>query len=179
MIELERVKRTHPIVLECMAKHYSQPKGFVGRNICYLICYGSGIYGAIVGGSATKNLGYIRDMAFPFDLNNIVNNIFFHVERPYPVRNFVVSIIQQWRNQILKDWQNAYGDKVLGFETLVEPPRTGEAYLRDNWMPAGRTIGYTCKRTGGEGTDSWSGKRVWNTTDLRPKLIFIRQPWWP
>ncbi len=34
-IELVRIKRSDPRILADMATHYSQPKGFVGRNICY------------------------------------------------------------------------------------------------------------------------------------------------
>ena len=62
-IALVRVKRTHPALLEMMPRHYSAPKGFVGRNICYLIEWAPPdlaqerrIYGAIVAGSATRFL---------------------------------------------------------------------------------------------------------------------------
>ena len=57
----------------------------------------------------------------------------------------------------------------------MELPRTGECYLKDDWELVGQTIGYTCKRIAGNGTDDWTGKRVWNTKDLRPKLVFCRK----
>lgn len=63
----------------------------------------------------------------------------------------------------------------MGFESLVELPRTGECYKRDGWTLVGQTIGYTCKRVAGKGTDNWSGKRVWDTKNLRPKLVFCRK----
>lgn len=157
-----------------MKVHYSQPKGFVGRNICYSISYDNQYYGHIVAGSATLHLK--NRPALP--LENIVNNIFFHiepVENKYPTRNFVPTVLKIWREQVSKDWQDKYGNNVLAFESLVELPRTGECYKRDKWKLIGQTIGYTCKRIGGKGTDSWSGKRIWNTKELRPKLIFFKE----
>lgn len=55
-LRLEVIKRTDPRILANMSIHYSQPKGFVGRNICYAVLYNSIYYGSIVGGSATKHL---------------------------------------------------------------------------------------------------------------------------
>jgi hypothetical protein len=78
----------------------------------------------------------------------------------------------KWQRLAETDWREFYGDSVVGFETLVELPRSGELYRRAGWTEVGVTHGYTCKRTGGTGTDSWTGKRIWNTTDLRPKRVF-------
>lgn len=50
MIVLEKIKRTNPRILANMKVHYSQPKGFVGRNICYGVFYEGIHYGSIVGG---------------------------------------------------------------------------------------------------------------------------------
>lgn len=193
MISLVRVKRTHPALLELMPRHYSAPKGFVGRNLCYLVEWAPAdlaqerrIYGAIVGGSATRFLPGRTEFFELFSggvppLNSIVNNTFFHVEPGvdgYPCRNFTSKVIALWRARMLIDWPAAYGDPVLGFETLVELPRTGECYLRDGWTETGVTKGYTCKRVAGESSDSWTGKRVWNTdpSALRPKRVLMRLP---
>jgi len=164
-----------------MAVHYSKPLGFVGRNICYRVSFNGVRYGHIVGGSASRFLPG-RDEFFgdSFYLNNVVNNIFFHVEpdrstKRYPVRNFSQSVLAHFRQRIDRDWKYKYGDNVIGFESLVELPRTGEVYLRDGWIETGVTKGFTCKRTSGEGTDSWSGKRVWNTENLRPKRVFLQR----
>ena len=51
-------------------------------------------------------------------------------------------------------------------------PRTGECYKRAGWTEIGITKGYTCKRIKGQGTDNWTGKRVWDTKNLRPKRVF-------
>jgi len=163
-----------------MSVHYSQPKGFVGRNICYAVLWEKVYYGAIVGGSATLHLPN-RNEYFDIgksEINSIINNIFFHIEKQngeYPVRNFATKVIKEWRERMVVDWENKYKDKVIGFETLVELPRSGECYKRDKWDLIGQTIGYTCKRTSGKGTDSWSGKRVWDTKNLRPKLVLAKK----
>ncbi len=166
---LRIIKRTDPLILKNMSVHYSQPKGFVGRNICYEISFGGKVYGHIVGGSATKFLkGRNEFFGIEKVSNEIVNNIFFHIERSvgYPIRNFAQECLQKFRSEIHKDWKEKYGDDVIGFESLVELPRTGECYRRDGWKLVGQTIGYTCKRTAGKGTDNWTGKRVWDTENL-------------
>lgn len=178
-MQLINCKRTHPLLLANMAIHYSQPKGFVGRNICYLIEHEGTYYGSIVGGSATLHLPG-RNEYFGIDktqLGNIVNNIFYHIEpnNGYPFRNFSIAVIKKFREVILLDWKNKYGDDLIGYESLVELPRTGEIYKRDKWDLIGQTKGYTCKRLAGKGTDNWSGKRVWDTKNLRPKLVFVKK----
>ena len=72
------------------------------------------------------------------------------------------------------DWEDKYKDKVIGFETLVELPRSGSVYKADNWTLVGQTKGYTCKRVGGDGGEVWTGKRVWDKENLRPKLVFCK-----
>lgn len=177
MIELVRTSKADPRVREMMAEHYSQPKGFVGRQLIYLICHEGAVYGAIAAGSATRHLpGRAAVLGTP-PLNALVNNTFFHVKplAGYPLRNFTTRCVAAWRQRVQLDWIVYYGDIVAGFETLVELPRTGELYRRDGWVEVGQTKGFTCKREGGKGTDSWSGRRVWNTTELRPKRVFVRK----
>jgi hypothetical protein len=183
MIRLEPIKRTDLRILADMTIHYSQPKGFVGRNICYAVMAGDTYYGAIVGGSSTLHL-VGRDEFFGLTRENkkqalrqIVNNIFYHVEKRngrYPVRNMVPTVLQMFRERVAEDWQTKYGDSVIGFESLIELPRTGDAYKRDGWIEVGITKGQTCKRVAGKGTDSWTGKRVWDVKNLRPKRVFVR-----
>ncbi len=182
-INLEKVKRTDYELVKMMKLHYSQPKGFVGRNICYLINFDSKVYGAICGGSATlflpgRNEFFGIDGSTPF-LNKIVNNIFYHIEPKggkYPLRNFTFKVLNKFVERILIDWPLNYGDGVLGFETLVELPRTGDIYKRCGWIETGVTKGFTCKRIAGDGTDNWSGRRIWNMQDLKPKRVFCFKP---
>lgn len=173
-ITLQKIKRTDAQILKNMAIHYSQPKGFVGRNICYLIMAGDVCYGSMAGGSATR---FLPGREIIGSLNNGVNNIFYHVEKRdgYPTRNFTAKVLKLYRETIERDWLEKYSDAVAWHETLVELPRSGECYKRDGWQLVGQTKGYTCKRTSGKGTDSWSGRRVWDTVNLRPKLVFVRE----
>ena len=172
MILLEPIKRTDPRLLQNMRVHYSQPKGFVGRNICYAVMANGHYYGAIVGGSTPKHL---PGRPYKLPLNNCVNNLFYHIEGPYPLRNFAQKVLLEYRKKIELDWFVKYGDFVEAHESLVELPRTGEVYRRDGWKLVGLTKGFTCKRTAGKGSDSWTGKRVWDTENLRPKHVFIKQ----
>jgi len=179
-LDLLITNKGNPYLHNLMEQHYSHPKGFVARSICYAIFYNQHFYGYITGGSATKHLPN-RNEYFGINtsqLNSIVNNTFFHIERvdhKYPTRNFIPSILATFRHSISTDWFNKYGDKVIGFETLIELPLTGYSYLRDGWTIIGQTKGYTCKRIGGKGTDSWGGKRVWNKDVLKPKLVLVHK----
>jgi len=176
VIRLEITKRTDKRLLDRMETHYSKPRGFVGRNICYAIYFDDVYYGHIVGGSSTLHLvgrheylGTSRE-----DLNSIVNNLFYNVSKvngKYPCRNFTSRVLKEFMKVICIDWRNKYGDTVIGFETLIEPPRSGECYRRSGFEFVGMTKGYTCKRVKGKGTDKWSGSRVWDTKNLRPKLV--------
>lgn len=137
-LRLKIVDKVDPQLKEVMARHYSQPRSFVGRSICYAIYYDSILYGFIVGGSAPKWLPG-RDEFFgitKFKLNYIIDNIFFHIEKQngkYPTRNFVSTVIEYWRDRVAAAWELKYGNIPLGFESLVELPRTGECYIRDGW----------------------------------------------
>jgi len=184
VLELRRTKRTDKDLLVRMKNHYSEPKGFVGRSICYAVFFEKIYYGHIVAGSATRFLPNRNEfIGITIDqLNSVVNNIFYNVAPPgggkYPMRNFTSAVLKFFVNKVRVDWTNKYGDPVIGFESLVEKPRTGELYLKAGWTLVGETKGYTCKRVSGKGTDSWTGKRVWNTNsdDLRPKLVFCFKP---
>lgn len=173
---LELTKRTHPELLTRMGVHYSHPKGFVGRSLCYAIFWDREYLGHIVGGSATRHLpGRNEFLSISInELNRVINNIFYNISPPetgYPCRNFTSFVVKRWQKQVERDWVLKYGDEVVGFETLVEKPRKGTLYKRAGWKVVGETKGYTCKRVGGKGTDGWGGKRVWNTEKLRPKWV--------
>lgn len=173
-LELEPITKSHPELRAWMQDHYSQPKGFVGRQLIYRVKVDDVAYGAIAAGSATRFLPG-RDTVLP--LNSIVNNTFFHIEKKegrYPCHNFAAKVVAAWRAIVERDWFMRYRDRVLAWETLVELPRTGELYVRDGWREVGLTKGFTCKRGSGKGTDSWSGKRIWDTKNLRPKRVFTR-----
>jgi len=182
-IILKKTKRTDKRLLERMKNHYSQPKGFVGRNICYAIYYNDLYYGHIVAGSATRYLpGRNSFLGVSLkDINKVINNIFYNISPingSYPIRNFTSSVLKVFIKRSSTDWFNKYGDHCIGFETLVELPRKGDLYLRAGWKQVGVTKGFTCKRVNDVNDwtvskDSWSGRRVWNMDEdsLRPKNV--------
>lgn len=172
MLRLVRTNKGDLAFKSMMAAHYSQPKGFVGRQLLYRVEYAGLCYGGIAFGSSTKNLPGRRICG---NLNHGANNIFYHVEKQngrYPFRNFTVKVLQAAEYRVAEDYKREYGDVVLWFESLVEFPRTGELYRRAGYSEVGQTIGMTCKRVAGESTDSWSGRRVWDEKNLRPKRVF-------
>ena len=179
--QLNTIKKIDSRLLSDMKDHYSKPKGFVGRTICYQITYDDVCYGHIVGGSATRFLPnrkqYLNTNPLKI-LNNIVNNIFFHVtkqNKTYPIRNFTSYILKVFEKKIVCDWYKKYGDKVIALETLVELPRTGECYKRTGWEVIGVTKGYQCRRTGGySDKEKFGGVRIWETKNLKPKLAFMK-----
>lgn len=187
MLQLIQINKFNDDLAVDRANHYSNPKGFVGRSICYAVKYNDVLYGSIVGGSCTKFLAGRNEFFdncynwYGWYSNNIINNIFYHIEPrsgKYPIRNFSQKVLDKFQDRIYADWFLKYGDLVLGFETLVELPRTGEIYKRNGFTEVGQTKGYTCKRVAdkdGSGTDSWSGKRVWDTVNLRPKRVFCKK----
>jgi hypothetical protein len=181
MLELIKIPKNDDMLKRDMELHYSKPKGFVGRSICYEIRFLGVRYGSIVAGSTPMHLPgrkeYFRQKNMPIILDNIVNNIFFRVQRVngrYPIRNFTTHVMSTFRKTAAIDWVAKYMDEVVAFETLVELPRTGELYVKDGWRCTGVTKGFTCKRISGLSSDSWSGRRVWDRTNLRPKRVFTR-----
>lgn len=178
MLELLITKKSCPRLLKLMSIHYSKPKGFVGRNICYAIFYNDIYYGHIVSGSPAKYLPGRRKflgLTMKYGLNCVIDNVFFHVFKvngKYPRRNFVSYIIKKWMKQTRIDWIEKYKIPVVGFETLVEIPRTGECYLRAGWVKVGKTKGYNLRRVSGKEKSNWSGKRVWNINREKRKYVF-------
>jgi len=182
LLSLSITKRTDERLLDRMRNHYSKPAGFVGRSICYEITYAGDYYGHIIAGSATRFLpGRNEYLGVELgQINQVINNIFFNVSPlggAYPTRNFTTLVVSNFVERAAQDWETKYGDFVVGFETLVEKPRTGELYKRAGWEVVGETKGFTCKRVAGVGTDNWTGKRVWNTApeSLRPKLVLCHK----
>lgn len=175
MIKLEFASKSDPDIQNYMAIHYSHPRGFVGRQIMYRIWIDGVPCGAIAGGSATQHLPNRNEFfGDNFQLQQVINNTFYHLENATTDRNVGTKILKLWRKQVVKDWQAIYQSPVIGFETLVELPRDGALYKADNWTLVGVTKGFTCKREAGRGNERWGGIRVWNHNDLKPKLVFCK-----
>jgi len=158
-----------------MSIHYSHPKGFVGRQIIYKIFEDDKFVGAIVGGSATLHLPNRNEFfGDKFYIGGIINNTFYHLTE-HNDKNLGTKVLKIFRQQAVKDWEERYKDKVIGFETLIELPRSGSLYKADNWTYVGTTKGYTCRRQGGiSDTEKFGGVRVWDTKNLKPKLVYCK-----
>ena len=173
MLHLEKTTKNDPRLLDLMNIHYSRPKGFVGRCLCYAVLFNKDYYGYIVGGSAIL-LSKCRDQFFDIkarsELRHYINNIFYHVSPingKYPCRNFTSKVVEEWEKVVQQDWLIRYGDEVKGFETLVEPPRSGDLYKKVGYRLIGQTVGYRLRRP--------KGKKIYDTSDLYPKLIFCKK----
>ncbi len=103
MLNLVKVTKSNPILVKHMENNYTQPRGFVGRSIAYLVFYNNDCYGSIVAGSAIMHLKG-RDKFFNLNKENkittiqcIINNVFFHIEpinSVYPIRNFAAKVLR-------------------------------------------------------------------------------------
>ena len=175
MLVIQKITKADQGLQAAMRVHYSKPKGFVGRQLFYKIIYNNMAYGYIAFGSATKHL---PGRILQHSLNCGMNNIFYHIEKvdgKYPIRNFTTQCLLLAETIAVRDYKERYGDAVLWIETLVELPRTGDLYKKAGYKLVGETKGYTCKRVSGDSTDNWTGRRVWDTTNLRPKHVFIKE----
>jgi len=163
-IELVRVKQTDKLARSYITNHYTQPRGFIGRVITYLIKVDKEICGVIVGGSTSLHLPGRRDFFGDCNIQDIINNRLFRLENNIP--NLGSQILKLWRHLVVRDWESIYDSKVIGFETLVKPPRTGAVYKADNWILTGMTRGYTATRP----TRDY---RNWIKTE--PRLVFSKR----
>ena len=170
--------------------HYTKTRGFVGRFLGYCVnsLETNETFGVIVGGSSALYLQGREDFfgTKNLNLNQIIANTLFHIEKPksavdeegvvYPLRNTTARVLQVWRERVAEDWERKYGDEVLGFETMVLPPRTGACYKKDRWTYVAMTKGFLCKRVPGEeGGSGYSGKRTWKYNPDERKLILCRK----
>jgi len=165
MIELKLTKQNDELARYYISNHYTKPRGFIGRNVTYLIVVNDCICGVIVGGSTSLHLLNRKNFFGDCDIQDIINNRLFRLENNLP--NLGTQVLKIWRKQVCIDWNRKYNSNPIGFETLVKPPLTGAVYRADNWIFGGMTRGYTCKVPK-------HGVRVWYKTE--PRLIFFRKP---
>jgi hypothetical protein len=60
------------------------------------------------------------------------------------IPNLGTQVLSLWRKRVRKDWNERYGDDILGFETFIfGENRTGAMYKADNWLYVGETQGNT------------------------------------
>jgi len=150
---LERTTKGDKIFSTLYRTHYPKSKGIIGRQINYFIKKDGELLG-IIGGSSPP-LRYRKFSAY-FDsqytmLNWLNNNVFRLIVHE---KNLGTQILKLFRQQIKIDYEEKYGDELVGLVTFVEPPRNGAIYRADNWTFLGMTQGRTCRRPGKE--KQWS-----------------------
>ena len=164
-LQLLKVKKSHPLFVKWYIEHYPKSKGIVGRQLNYLIYYESMPVGIISAVSPPLNYRKFRKyFGIENDLEFMNNGIFRIVHSPK--KNFATQVLKSFRNAIKKDYENKYGNQLLGIVTFVEKPRNGGIYKADNWDMIGETQGIEVRRRG----EDWLSK-TYTKTDNK-KLIF-------
>lgn len=178
MIALQLVKRTDPRYQDIRDRHYIPNRGCHGQQLHYLVYDYGALVGIISGASSVygcaprdKFFGLSKDRETKqAQLNQIVNNVVFRLERPRP--NLATQVLALWRKRIADDWKFLYNVPVLGFETFVieAPGRVGTLYKADNWTQAGLTQGNTKAHETVSKSGGLNTKHTRRETE--PKLIF-------
>ena len=164
-LQLLKVKKSHPLFVKWYIEHYPKSKGIVGRQLNYLIYYESMPVGIISAVSPPLNYRKFRKyFGIENDLEFMNNGIFRIVHSPK--KNFATQVLKSFRNAIKKDYENKYGNQLLGIVTFVEKPRNGGIYKADNWDMIGETQGIEVRRRG----EDWLSK-TYTKTDNK-QLIF-------
>lgn len=156
-IHLRRCKKSDIQFVKWFIEHYPESKGIPGRSINYIVYYQKNPIGII--GANSPPLNYLLFNKF-FELNGtgedgklFVNNNVFRIV--IGGKNYATQILKLFRNTLLKDYFNEYGDILKGIVTFVEPPRNGNIYKADNWDYIGETQGISVKRRG----EDWFDKQ--------------------
>ena len=138
-LKLQRCTKSNKTFGQLYFTHYPKSKGIVGRCLCYLVLYKNQVAGII--GCSSPPLNYILFREF-FNTDNeklYVNNNVFRLT--VNEKNLGTKVLKLFRNTIVNNYKEKYGDDLMGIVTFVEPPRTGALYKADNWKYLGETQG--------------------------------------
>lgn len=161
-LELVRVPKSDGLFGKLFFEHYPGSKGIPARSLCYLI-FRDGVCIGIVGiNSPPRNYKIFKEYFNGADEKNFVNNNVYRLI--LNEKNLGTKVLREFRKVIKKDYEEKYGDTLLGIITFVEPPRTGAMYKADNWQFLGETQGKRMTRD----------KNTWEKTFVQgtKKLIF-------
>jgi len=168
-LHLQRTRKGEKLFATLYLTHYPESKGIVGRQVNYYIVIDGKTVG-IVGGNSPP-LRYLKFNNYfgekYSEKNWLNNNVFRLIERE---KNLGTQVLKLFRRCAKQDYEERYGDILVGLVTFVEPPRTGAVYKADNWDSLGITQGKRCFRRGDHG--KWINKE-WGLGTK--KLIFAKQ----
>jgi len=136
---------------------YKQGGNYAGRQINWFIrdMETDEIYGCIGVGSAIYVLKARGDfigwkgLTYPSvceekqrNLNKIANNWrFTMMPNTISISNMGSKVLSLLHKAAPKEWELKYGDKLVLFETLIEPPHLGTIYKAAGWIYLGETLG--------------------------------------
>jgi len=152
-LRLQRVTKGNKIFASLYLEHYPHSKGIVGRQINYIIWNEGRIVGIIGACSPPLNYKKFREYFNTTERFFLNNNVFKIIRSK---KNQATQILKLFRKTIKKDYEEKYGDELIGLVTFVEPPRTGSIYKADNWDYLGMTKGINVVRRGN--LDKWVNK---------------------
>lgn len=139
LLSLQRCKKSDKTFGRLYFTHYPKSKGIVGRSLCYLVMYKNQVAGIIGCASPPKNYKLFREYFNTDDDKLYVNNNVFRLIFNEP--NLGTKTLKLFRNRIVVDYKEKFGEELKGIITFVEPPRTGAMYKADNWNYLGETQG--------------------------------------
>jgi hypothetical protein len=163
-ITLERCRKSHPVFCDLYLTHYPDSKGIMGRSFNYIVRIGGEVAGIIGANSPPLNYKLFRAFFQSDDEKEFLNNNVFRMIRHES--NLATKVLKIFRLRIKNDYMSAYGVKLKGICTFVEPPRNGAVYRADNWEYLGDTQGKTVKK---RDMGTWTNKE-WG--EGNKKLIF-------
>lgn len=129
--------------------HYLGDGGMVGETLRYIAVAG-GEPVALVGWASGVRWNEPRDRWLGWDaatqqrrLRFVVNNVRFLMLPWARGPNLATRVLGANLRRLSRDWEAAYGHRVLLAETFVDPARfRGTCYRASNWLGLGRTRGY-------------------------------------
>lgn len=154
--------------------HYPGSKGICGRSQNYIILYKNKLTG-IIGFNSPPQMVSDVDKYFNINkenrkakLSRILNNNVYRLVVSEP--NLASRVLSLIIPRLKKDYEESYGERLIGLMTFVEPPRDGKCYQASGWTYVGETKGFSCKRGGREG--KWK-KKQWSKSGVK-KHIYVK-----
>jgi hypothetical protein len=129
--------------------HYLGEGALVGETMRYVAAAG-GVPVALLGWGSAARWNEPRDAWIGWDaaakqgrLRLVVNNVRFLVLPWARGHNLATRVLGANLRRLSRDWEAAYGHRVLLAETFVDPSRfRGTCYRASNWVGLGRTRGF-------------------------------------
>jgi len=146
--------------------HYLGDAALIGESLRYLAQLDGELVALLSWGAASLHNGP-RDDYVGWDeatrkanLDRVVNNARFLI-LPWGRRPHLASrVLAANLRRLSRDWEEAYGHRVVLAETFVDPSRfRGTCYRASNWIPVGETKGWS--KSGGAYRFNGQPKSVW------------------